>query len=119
MIEELGPTFIKVGQILSTRQDIIPAWAVRELKKLQDQVRPMPFETVRTILTEQLGAPPEEQFASFEAEPIASASIGQVHGATLPTGARRAGRTAYGKPFSDSDAASSPAPPELGRWRLR
>jgi len=86
MLEELGPTFIKVGQILSTRQDIIPEWAIRELKKLQDQVKPMPFETVRAIVEEQLGGTIESRFGSFEREPLASASIGQVHAATLPDG---------------------------------
>jgi len=86
MLEELGPTFVKVGQILSTRQDIIPEWAIRELKKLQDQVAPMPFESVRSIIEEQLGGTLESLFASFDREPLASASIGQVHGATLPDG---------------------------------
>lgn len=86
MLEELGPTFVKVGQILSTRQDIIPEWATRELKKLQDQVKPMPFETVRAVIEEQLDGTLETHFATFEREPLASASIGQVHGATLHDG---------------------------------
>ena len=86
MLEELGPTFVKVGQILSTRQDIIPEWATRELKKLQDQVAPMPYETVKEIVETELGGSLETLFQSFEREPLASASLGQVHAAALPSG---------------------------------
>ncbi|HEX6543473.1 MAG TPA: AarF/ABC1/UbiB kinase family protein [Ktedonobacterales bacterium] len=85
-IEELGPTFIKLGQILSTRGDLLPQPYLDELVKLQDGVPPMPSEDVRKTVEEELGRPIEETFASFEIEPLASASIGQVHLATLPDG---------------------------------
>ncbi len=87
MLEALGPTFVKIGQLLSTRQDVIPPWAVKELRKLQDQVAPMPYETVREVLTAELGAGPETLFAEFAREPTASASLGQVHRAVLQDGA--------------------------------
>jgi ubiquinone biosynthesis protein len=85
-IEELGPTFIKLGQLLSTRSDIMPAEYLHELSKLQDAAPPVPPSTVRTLIEGELGASPEEIFASFETEPLASASIGQAHLATLLDG---------------------------------
>ena len=85
-VEELGPTFIKLGQILSTRPDLVPLEYSRELTKLQDHVPPFPYEEVRTIITEELGGSPEELFAHFETEPLAAASIGQVHRARLADG---------------------------------
>jgi ubiquinone biosynthesis protein len=85
-LEELGPTFIKLGQILSTRGDLLPAPYLDELAKLQDGVPPMPSEAVRGILTEELGRPLEDVFATFEITPLASASIGQAHAATLRDG---------------------------------
>lgn len=86
-IEELGPTFIKLGQILSTRADLLPAPYLDELAKLQDGVPPMPSDAVRETVEEELGRPIEEAFASFEITPLASASIGQAHAATLHDGA--------------------------------
>lgn len=85
-LEELGPTFIKLGQILSTRGDLLPQPYLDELAKLQDAAPPIPEEQVRTILREELGRPLEEVFAVFEMTPLASASIGQVHAATLLDG---------------------------------
>lgn len=85
-IEELGPTFIKLGQILSTRGDLLPAPYLDELAKLQDGVPPMPAEEVRKTLEEELGRPIEEAFASFDLAPLASASIGQAHIAMLHDG---------------------------------
>jgi len=85
-LEELGPTFIKLGQILSTRPDLIPVELIRELAKLQDKVPSFAFEDVQRILKSELGRPPEEVFAHFEAVPLASASIGQVHRAELLDG---------------------------------
>ena len=85
-VEELGPTFIKLGQILSTRPDLVPLEYSRELSKLQDHVPPFPYEEVRTIITDELGGAPEELFAHFETEPLAAASIGQVHRARLADG---------------------------------
>jgi ubiquinone biosynthesis protein len=86
-IEELGPTFIKLGQILSTRPDLIPAEFVDEFEKLQDHVAPFEFGEVRRIVEEELGRPIESVFQSFLEEPLAAASIGQVHRAKLKEGA--------------------------------
>ena len=84
--EELGPTFIKLGQLLSTRPDLIPADFLRELTKLQDTASPFPLAAVRAIIVEELGRQPEEIFQSFDDEPIAAASIAQVHQARLKNG---------------------------------
>jgi ubiquinone biosynthesis protein len=88
MLDELGPTFVKFGQVLSTRPDIVPVDILEELVKLQDMVSPLPFSVVDQVIREELGLSVERAFESFEAEPIASASIGQVHGAVLPGGRR-------------------------------
>jgi ubiquinone biosynthesis protein len=82
-LEELGPTFIKLGQVLSTRPDLIPPAYVAELAKLQDAVPPEPWEPVREQIESELGKPVTELFASLEEEPIAAASLAQVHLATL------------------------------------
>lgn len=85
-MEELGPTFIKLGQILSTRVDLFsPEW-IAEFEKLQDRVPPIPFEKLRDQLTEDLGAPPEEVFLHLETESLAAGSIAQVHAARLEDG---------------------------------
>ncbi|WP_028579779.1 ABC1 kinase family protein [Desulfogranum japonicum] len=86
VFEELGPTFIKLGQLLSTRPDLIPASYVHELTKLQDDIPPFASEAVKEIFQEELGKNPEEFFLSFESEPLAAASIGQVHFARLDSG---------------------------------
>lgn len=86
VLEELGPTFIKLGQMLSTRKDIIPGDILRELEKLQDEVKPFSSQEARRIVSEELASPVEEVFSNFSAEPIASASIGQVYKARLTTG---------------------------------
>ncbi|WP_207956923.1 ABC1 kinase family protein [Rubrobacter tropicus] len=85
-LEDLGATFIKLGQILSTRPDLLPPDYVSELSKLQDAAPPVPGEEVRGLLVEELGLPPEKVFASFDPEPLAAASIGQAHVATLAAG---------------------------------
>ncbi|MBL0715916.1 MAG: phosphotransferase, partial [Desulfosarcina sp.] len=87
-LEELGPTYVKLGQVLSTRPDLIPVDFINELAKLQDEVPPFNTKEVERIITVELGAAPDEIFASFEPTPLASASIGQVHGATLADGER-------------------------------
>ncbi len=86
MLDELGPTFVKFGQVLSTRPDIVPPDIVAELRKLQDDVRPVPFEQVRELVEAELGLRLEQAFLAFAEAPVAAASIGQVHRATLPTG---------------------------------
>ncbi len=82
-LEELGPTFVKLGQILSTRPDLIPLEYIREFTKLQDQVQPIPYEQVREIIKSETGGFPEEIFRHFEKTPLAAASIGQVNRAQL------------------------------------
>ena len=85
-LEELGPTFVKLGQVLSTRPDLLPPSYVAELSKLQDAVPPVPWEAIRDAITQELGRPPEEVFASIDPEPLGAASLGQVHAATLADG---------------------------------
>ncbi len=84
--EELGPTYIKLGQILSTRPDLVQVDFIKELSKLQDNVPSSPFSEVSKIIESELGAPPEDIFDFFEKAPLASASIGQVYRATLKDG---------------------------------
>ena len=86
VIEELGPTFIKLGQILSTRGDLLPAEMIRELEKLQDTVPATDFALIQAQVEKELKAPLGEVFPTFEPVPVASASLGQVHFATLPGG---------------------------------
>jgi len=86
MLDELGPTFVKFGQLLSTRPDIVPPDIVVELRGLQDDVRPFPFAQIRAVIEAELGLTLEQAFLHFDEQPIAAASIGQVHRATLPNG---------------------------------
>ncbi|MHB0915641.1 MAG: ABC1 kinase family protein [Thermoleophilia bacterium] len=88
LLEELGPTFIKFGQVMSTRPDVIPPDIIVELRKLQDDVPPFPVELARETIESQLGLSVERLFLEFDPEPIAAASIGQVHRAVLPNGDR-------------------------------
>lgn len=85
-LEELGPTFIKIGQILSTRLDLLPEEYCRELRKLQDQAPPVSFASIRQVIEEEFRKPLEEVFPYFDSSPLASASIAQVHRARLPDG---------------------------------
>jgi ubiquinone biosynthesis protein len=85
-LEELGPTFVKLGQVLSTRSDLLPEPFIEELRKLQDSVPPAPFEAIRAVMEQELGRPPEEVFSTLDPNPIGSASLSQVHAATLPDG---------------------------------
>lgn len=85
-LEELGPTFIKLGQILSVRPDVVPLDLCFELSKLQDRIPPFSYEDVRKQIKESFGSYPEELFSSFESIPLAAASLGQVHRAQLKTG---------------------------------
>jgi len=88
MLDELGPTFVKFGQLLSTRPDLVPPEIAAELRQLQDAVSPLPWEDVERVIQEQLHGDVGTLFASFEREPVAAASIGQVHLAELVTGRR-------------------------------
>jgi ubiquinone biosynthesis protein len=85
-LQELGPVFIKLGQLLSTRPDLIPIDYIEELRNLQDNNAKVPFETIEATIEQELGKKIDELFLSFEQEPLASASIGQVHAAVLPDG---------------------------------
>jgi ubiquinone biosynthesis protein len=86
VLAELGPTFVKFGQVLSTRPDLLPPDFITEFRKLQDRVPPMPAQQVRLTVESALGRPIEELFARFDFEPRAAASIAQVHEAELPSG---------------------------------
>jgi ubiquinone biosynthesis protein len=86
VLQELGPTFIKLGQILSTRRDLLSEEYIEEFSKLQDSVPPMEFAKVEEVFLAELGKRPGELFAQFDAAPLAAASIGQVHRAVLKTG---------------------------------
>ena len=86
LCEDLGPTFVKLGQVLSTRPDLLPEAYIAELSQLRDNVAPFPSDDAETILVEEHGRPPSETFAEFDREPVASASISQVHRARLHDG---------------------------------
>lgn len=85
-LESMGPTFIKLGQLLSTRFDLLPAPYTTALGRLQDEVEPFGIELVRQTIADELGADVRHLFADFDAEPLAAASLGQVHRATLRSG---------------------------------
>lgn len=86
LLEELGPTFVKFGQLLSTRPDVVPPDIVVELRRLQDDVSPVGFERVREVVESELELTIEQAFLELDETPLASASIGQVHRAVLPDG---------------------------------
>lgn len=85
-VEELGPTFVKFGQMLSVRQDLFPEDIIKELQKLQDAVPPFPGEQARRIIEDELGHPVAGLFSAFDETPLAAASVAQVHTAALPDG---------------------------------
>ncbi|MDA3130152.1 ABC1 kinase family protein [Aliibacillus thermotolerans] len=84
VLEELGPTYIKLGQLVSTRKDLFPPQIIEELEKLQDEVEPFSFDIVKETIESDLDDTIDELFLHFDKEPLAAASIGQVHVATLP-----------------------------------
>ena len=85
-LERLGPTFIKFGQLLSVRPDLVPKEYAKELEKLQDKVQPFPYGEAKSIIEKELGKGLEHLFLDFDKTPVASASISQVHKATLKSG---------------------------------
>ncbi len=85
-LEDLGPTFVKMGQMMSLRPDLLPAALVRELRKLQDEVSPLPFSEIRAMVEKNLDRPLEDIFSEFDREPVASASLSQVHRSVLREG---------------------------------
>src|SRR3954447_11865153 len=85
-LESMGPTFIQLGQLLSTRADLLPPAYPDALSRLQDNVEPIPFETIEQTVTDQIGARMSNLFQEFGSAPAASASLGQVHKATLRNG---------------------------------
>ncbi|MFG1620377.1 ABC1 kinase family protein [Kribbella sp. NPDC049227] len=84
-LDEAGVTFVKLGQVLSTRSDVIPPSVATELSRLQDQASPTPWPQIEQVITEELGAPPHQVYADFDTEPLAAASVAQVHTARLRT----------------------------------
>ncbi len=89
-LEELGPSFIKLGQLMSTRADLFPPDYIEEFKKLQDRVPPVPFPEIKQVIEEELKRPLLKIFEKFDPTPIAAASVAQVHRAELPTGEKLA-----------------------------
>src|SRR6185503_17167498 len=83
---ELGPAYIKLGQVLATRSDLLPPAYIKELESLQDDVEPLEFHEVVRIIEEELKAPLEQLFPNINIDPLGTASLGQAHAATLPDG---------------------------------
>lgn len=119
-LEDLGPTFIKVGQLLSTRADLLPPDYIAELSKLQSSAPPVPSDVVMTVIESELGAPVSTLFAEFSETPLASASIGQAHAAVLTDGThvvvkvRRPGAVA--QVHDDLEILSNLASQATARW---
>src|SRR5699024_4489483 len=87
-LQSLGPTFIKLGQIAGSRRDLVPKEIAQELEKLQDEVEPFSYQSVKEVFLEEIGAIPEEILASFDKDPTATASIRQINIAEIETGVR-------------------------------
>ena len=85
-LTELGPAYIKLGQVLATRADLLPEAYIDELERLHDDVEPLPFPEVASIIESELAASVDDLFLAINTEPLGTASLGQAHGATLPDG---------------------------------
>ena len=88
VLEDLGPTFVKLGQLLSMRTDLLPLPYCEELQKLRSEVKPMPMDEVARVVEASLGMPLAEAFPAFDPVPLGSASIAQAHSAVLPDGGK-------------------------------
>jgi ubiquinone biosynthesis protein len=86
VLEDLGPTFIKIGQIMSSRTDVLPREYCEELEKLRADVKPLEIDVIKKEIENELGRPVSELFQSIDEKPLGSASIAQVHAAILPDG---------------------------------
>jgi ubiquinone biosynthesis protein len=86
LLQDLGPTYVKLGQVVSSQSYVLPEEWLAELRKLQNEVAPVPYAEVRQVICDELGAPPDTLFLSFDERPLAAASIGQVHRAVLHDG---------------------------------
>ena len=86
MLQDLGPTYVKLGQMIASRSEMLPEEWESELNKLQSEVAPFPYEEAERIISDELGAPPEECFSNFSKEPFAAASMAQVYRASLLSG---------------------------------
>ena len=111
MLEQLGPTYVKIGQMMASRADILPANWITELSKLQSEAAPFGYEDVVAIVTKELGAPPEELYETFDPIPFAAASTAQVHEARSTTGrwspSRSSARASRPRPRPTSGSSRS------------
>ena len=112
-LEEAGVSFVKLGQLMSTRDDLLPPEFITELRSLQDDVVPVPWTLVEELLAAELSAPVDQVFTQFEQKPLAAASIGQVTGQHC-TPVRRSSSRSSGR---DYRGRRGPRPPAAGRWR--